>query len=95
VSARLEHLRVVALSSGEPVGSAEMRNARPLMNIGFGYTQPDQLVDHDPIKDKHNSQIMNAWRFHTTAAALGRQRSGKATSHDALSDKDVRSSRPS
>jgi hypothetical protein len=72
-----------------------MRNARPLMNIGFGYMQPDQLMDHDPIKDKHNSQIMNAWRFHTTAAALGRQRSGKATSHDALSDKDVRSWRPS
>lgn len=74
--------------AARPVGSAEMRNMASLVNIGFGHTQPDQLVNHDPIKDKHNSQIINAWRFHTTAAAIGRQRSARPTSHDVQSDKN-------
>jgi hypothetical protein len=65
VSARLEPLRVVASRRASVAPRGVTRH--PSMDVKFGHTRPDRKPKHDPVGDKFNSRIMNAWRFNRTA----------------------------
>ena len=65
VSTRLEPLRVVAARSAELLNLAS--TSRMSNSVTRNLIKP---LQHDPISGKFNSQVINAWRFSTTAAAL-------------------------
>jgi hypothetical protein len=47
-----------------------------------GRTRPDRSMHHDPMKAKHNSRIMNAWRFHKPRGYRRAAARKQARSHD-------------
>ena len=52
-----------------------------------GRTRPDRSMHHDPMKAKHNSRIMNAWRFHKPLAYRRHWRASEPM-NDKQSEKD-------
>jgi hypothetical protein len=80
-SARTLACRCVADRQTSNVAPRAQRGIRWL-DVRFGHTRPDRSPHHDPIRGKHNSRIMNAWRFHQPQGYRRAAAREQARSHD-------------